>query len=819
MSLKKHYNDRPFGHPGIAPRWTSSAKDGIVTAFSTSSRVWATVSHGILNEVYYPTIDKPQIRDLQFLITDGVNFVHEEKRDLNREITCISCSDGATLAYRIVNADPEGRYRITKEIIADSDRDCVLMHAHIDIVDEWEGRLQLYVLLAPHIGGGGWGNYARSQQVAGKRVLIAWKDKVCVALGVDQGFVEASCGYVGYSDGWQDLKKHFHLKYVFDEAEDGNIAVIGQVDIATCSNFVVGLAFGDQRHAAVTTLSQALSVPFPVHKERFLDAWQHASGRVCDLSSHTGDKGLLYRVSHNVLLAHEDKTYRGAHIASASIPWGDAKGDEDLGGYHLVWARDMVQTALALLACGDTENPRRSLIYLACSQKADGSFPQNFWLNGEAYWSGIQLDEVAFPIILAWRLWQAKGLGEFDPLPMVKAAAAFLVRQGPTTQQERWEEAGGYSPSTLAATIAALICAADFVRAHHDVTTAHFLEDYADYLESHIEQWTVTTKGTLVPGITRHYIRILPVELQDNSPNVDPNTAMVTLSNQRPEGPCQFPAREIVDAGFLELVRYGIRYPEDVLIEDSLRVVDAVLKVETPFGPCWHRYNHDGYGDGPTGQPFLGWGQGRAWPLLTGERGHYELAAGRDPQVYIRAIEGFASEGGMLPEQIWDEDHPDLGMTLGRPAGSAMPLAWAHAEYIKLVRSATDGRVFDRVAPVAARYLNTRRRKPKWPLEYWKPIHQVREVVAGCTLRIMAPAAFVLHWSADEWTQAMDTPSKTGCLGIAIVDIPVRPEQRQPIRFTFFWTESTCYPFFSCRAEQWEGHDYCVVVRPATDGV
>jgi len=94
----------------------------------------------------------------------------------------------------------------------------------------------------------------------------------------------------------------------------------------------------------------------------------------------------------------------------------------------------MVNSATGLLAGNDVETPRRALVYLAASQQRDGGFPQNFWLDGTPYWRGIQLDEVAFPVILAWRLWKAEALGEFDPYPMVNAAAAYLVRQGPMTQ-------------------------------------------------------------------------------------------------------------------------------------------------------------------------------------------------------------------------------------------------------------------------------------------------------------------------------------------------------------------------------------------------
>jgi glucoamylase len=729
-----------FGPAGMTPRWTSSSKDGVGTAYSTSSRVWFTLSHGILNEIYYPTIDRPQIRDFEFLITDGETFFHEEKRDLDSQIEYI---EQDTLGYRIVSTDRKRRYRIIKEIIADPHQPCVLISARVEAAPKWADRLQLYALLAPHLEVGGWGNWAHGFRVAGKDILIAWKGRTYLAVGAKAGFIRTSCGYVGASDGWQDLHDNFRMDWEFERAEDGNVAVIGQIDITKNKEFTIGIAFGDGLHAAVSILTQSLGIAFAEHRERYIEQWHRVCCDIPNLDKHSSDNGRLYRVSHSLLLAHEDKTYAGALIASASVPWGDAKGDEDLGGYHLVWTRDMVNSMTGLLACNDTVTPRRALIYLACSQRPDGGFPQNFWIDGTPYWGGIQLDEVAFPLMLAWRLWKIDALGDFDPYLMVKYAAAYLIRQGPVTQQERWEENSGYSPSTLAASIAALICAADFTRSRGEKESATFLEDYADFLESHIERWTVTTQGILVPEIPRHYIRIFPTDINDPARDEDPNRGLLAIRNRPPGGPWEFPAKDVVDAGFLELVRYGIRKPGDMLIEDSLRVVDAVLKVETPFGPCWRRYNHDGYGQRPDGGPYQGWGKGRAWPLLTGERGHYELACGRDPRPYISAMEGFASRGGMLPEQVWDEsDQAQLGMYLGRPTGSAMPLMWAHAEYIKLLRSTANGQIFDLIPIVAGRYVS---KKGRNDLEVWKPVRQVRQVAAGQVLRVQAPAPFRLH--------------------------------------------------------------------------
>ena len=240
-----------------------------------------------------------------------------------------------------------------------------------------------------------------------------------------------------------------------------------------------------------------------------------------------------------------------------AIPWGEDKGDEDMGGYHLVWTRDMVQTATALLASGHTETPSRALIYLATCQQEDGGFPQNFWLNGEPYWRGVQLDQISFPILLAWRMNQIGALSDFDPYSMVMGAARKLMLHGPATSQERWEEASGYSPSTLAVNIASLVCAACLARQRGDQASAQFMLDHADFLESHVEKWTVTTQGTLGPGIARHHIRINPVNINDWSPDENPNTGSLVLANRAPGSQYLFAAKEIVDAEILELVRYG----------------------------------------------------------------------------------------------------------------------------------------------------------------------------------------------------------------------------------------------------------------------
>ena len=378
--------------------------------------------------------------------------------------------------------------------------------------------LRLYALCAPHLEVGGWGNSGYVARVAGRTILIAERKGTWLALAATVPFSRVSCGYVGRSDGWTDLAGNFQMDWEFDHAPDGNIALTGELDLTGTREFTLGLAFGNSQHHAVSTLFQALSTPFAEHCKRFAEQWERSSAGILPLEKASGDGGNLYRASFNLLRAHEDKSYPGAFIASLSIPWGEAVGDEDQGGYHLVWTRDMVNSANAMLAAGDRTTPLRALIYLNVSQQENGGFAQNFWIDGEPYWRGVQLDEVAFPILLAWRLQRENALQDFDPYPMVLRAAAYLVRHGPLTPQERWEEVSGYSPSTLASNIAALICAACFARERGDDATAKYLEEYADFLECHVESWTVTTEGTLLPGVARHYLRILPERADNPTP-------------------------------------------------------------------------------------------------------------------------------------------------------------------------------------------------------------------------------------------------------------------------------------------------------------
>ena len=793
-----------FGAPGLQARWTSSKKDAVCTAYAASSRVWFTVSHGTLNEIYYPTIDRPQTRDMELIFTDGETFVHEEKRDFEYDFHYI---DPDALAVRVVASDLQGRYTVTKEFISDPHHPVVLVHVKLEGEEAVLSRLKCYALLAPHLNGGGAGNSARSIEVAGRRSILAWKDNTSLAMGASCGFSRTSCGYVGSSDGFQDLQSNMRMDWEFGQALDGNLAVMGEIDIARQREFTIAISFGDGYHAALAGMMQSLSVPYEEHLNRFVLQW-HRAASPDRLAAASTDNGRLMRISHNTILAHEDKTYSGAFIASASIPWGNAKGDDDLGGYHLVWTRDMIQSATALLACGRVDTARRALVYLACTQRPDGSFAQNFWIDGTPYWTGIQLDEVAFPIMLAWRLWKVNGLGDFDVFPFVENAAAFLVRYAPVTQQERWEEASGYSPSTLATVISALVCAADIARAHHAPELGGFLESYADWIEDHLDAWTTTDNGCLLPEVKRHYVRICPPAPDQQFYNAAAGEGRYNVANRAPGERYNFEAREIVDAGFLELVRYGVRRADDPLIVDSLKVIDHVLKIDTPYGPCWRRYNHDGYGQQKDGEPFIHYGQGRAWPILTGERAHYELAAGGDFRSLIKAMERFSSFGGMLPEQVWDfADMPEQGLYFGRSAGSAQPLVWCHAEYLKLLRSAVDGEVFDRISVVADRYSVPRAQRIfHSENEYFQVSRPLHHVPSGKKLQVLDAKRFLVLWTTDGWHSKHVTDAKLiGYAGFC-AEIAITPEMGETMELTLHWVDD----------DRWLGRNFVLTLGGET---
>jgi glucoamylase len=513
----------------------------------------------------------------------------------------------------------------------------------------------------------------------------------------------------------------------------------------------------------------------------------------------------LYHISAAVLRTHESKRVEGGIIASLSIPWGFSKPDDDLGGYHLAWPRDLVEIAGGFIAIGAHEHVRRVLRYLQVTQEPDGHWSQNMWLDGRPYWQGIQMDETALPILLvdlAARNGVLDARGKSALWPMVHKAAVFLARNGPVSPQDRWEEEPGYAPFTIATEIAALLVAADLADAAAKTVAAEYLRETADAWNASIERWLYVagTELAALHGVDGYYVRVAQ---PDQAAASSPCHGFVPIKN-RPPDQATGPAARMVSLDSLAFVRFGLRAPDDARIVSTVKVIDATLKVETPRGPAWHRYPCDAYGEHPDGEPYNGTGVGRAWPLLTGERAHYELAAGRSDaaQRLARAMETFAGESGLLPEQVWDSaDIPDRELFIGHPTGGAMPLAWAHAEYLKLSRSLHDGEIFDRPPQTVERYLRNGMTSHRVS---WRFNNKVRTMPAGKVLRIETLAPALVHWSADGWHTVRDDASRDTTLGVHVLDLATAhlcPGAR--IDMAFYWPE----------VDRWEGTDYLVCVE------
>ena len=800
------------GWPGIPPRWTSSAKTGVGTALNRSSRVWFTLSHGILNEVYFPRVDMACTRDLGLLVTNGKDFFSEEKRHCRFEIMPV---EPGVPAFRLTNTELSGAYRIEKEVSADPHRNVVLQKIKFadlrsndpkaDDSRQNAPAYQLFALLAPHLGNNGSNNTGWSGDYKGVPMLFAdYPGGLALALGCSVPWKKMSVGFAGYSDGWQELSRDFQLSQQYDRAENGNVALTGQVDLAASGGeFVLALGFGGNWAEAGELVRAAFLDDYNMVFQEYVSQWRGWQKTLLPL-----DRSLeqdVYRTSTSVLRVHESKDFLGGVIASLSIPWGFNKGDDDLGGYHLVWPRDLVETAGGFLAAGATGDAIRVLHYLEATQEADGRWPQNMWLDGRPYWNGLQMDEAAFPILLVDLIRQKapNALGDVKRWwPMVKKAVSFLACNGPVTQQDRWEEDAGYSPFTLAVEVAGLLAAADIADAVNEKGIATYTRDLADTWNESIERWTYSRDGDLARqiGIDGYYVRIAPPEVDCAA---SPNEGFVPIKN-RPAGENLQRASHVISPDALALVRFGLRAPDDPKILNTIKVIDALLKVRLPQGPCWYRYNDDGYGEHADGSPFNGTGIGRPWPLLAGERAHYELAAGNvsGAQELLRSMEGSTGGSRLFPEQVWDNaDIPERELFLGKPTGSACPLVWAHSEYIKLVRSLKDGKIFDQSQQTVKRYVVEHRKAVYWS---WRFNNKCRTIPRGKSLRIALMAPAMVHWSMDGWQTAQDSTTRDSGIGIHFVDLPTsRLDTGHSAVFTILWMQP----------QHWEGTDFTVTIE------
>ena len=776
------------GAPGLSPTWCSSNKEMVGCSLGTS-RLWFTIGGGIVNEVYFPRVDTPQIRDLGLFVGDGAGFWVEVKRLWQHSV---ELAGPGVPAVRIVHHHE--RFELALRVTPCASRDVLL----IEVSLSGDQTLKPYVLLAPHLGGSGWSNRAAVVTHRGRRLLWAQQGPFALALAAvtaqqQDAFGRASAGFVGVSDGWQDFDRNGRLTWEYDEAGPGNVALIGELP----PQAVLALGFGSSPDSAATLALTALSEPFTIAWQRQLTAWTNWHTRCAHdvlcmgLPPECADQ---VRLSTMVLRVHQDRTYPGAIVASLSVPWGNTS--EERPGYHLVWPRDLVESAGALLAVGALEEARNVLRYLLATQHADGHWSQNQWLGGTAYWEGLQLDETAFPVLLAVALDERDALEGTEVRGMIERALSFLIRNGPVSQEDRWEENAGLNTFTLAVCISALVAGAAYLPAEgRELVLA-----IADYWNARLESWTsVGEDGALahqydVPG---YYIRVAPEQ---------------TLLTLRPEGVLpirnqqvdpQLPAGAQVGVDFLQLVRYGLRRADDPLVVATVKLVDALLKVDTPSGPVWHRYNHDGYGEHDDGSAYNGSGRGRGWPLLTGERGHYELCLGHDPLPFLRTMTRVASAGGMVPEQVWDAAPiPSRGLTLGRPTGSAMPLVWAHAEFLKLVASRKLRRPFDRPDSVWQRYAGKR---PALTQVFWTEQAPANALPEGCALTLLLREAGTVRWGVDGWQNVREQSTRANPLGLHLLALDA---QRLPA--------GRCIDFTYRTGAGWVDKDFHVQVVPPT---
>ena len=745
------------GGPGKDAQWASAGKQGVGTSASSQSKVWFTLQGGALTEVYYPDVTVANVHLLQFVVINSKTKKVETERDdaIHKLITENEYYGGTPLtASQIVgmrqaginvpsqakqrnedvlipqnslqfiqqNTAKNNKWKIKKRYITDVENDTVLIRVIFETTDK---NLDLYLYYDPSLGNSGMHDTAWNQ---GEILFAQDKDK-CSALIIGEGrnserIAEISNDFYKINNENFDGKEN--LSGLGNRAENGNVAQIAQI-VSTdkkFANFTLALGFGETPQEALNSASNTIKKGFDKTYGQFVRGWNDYIKTIPKVDPK-------YQAQFNMaamqLKAHEDKKNPGANIASLSVPWGGGENanENNVGGYHLVWSRDLYQVATAFMALGDKAAAERALDFLfKVQQKPDGSFPQNSWLDGRPFWGSLQMDEVAYPLILAYQL------GKNDKASYenhVKKAADFIVKNGPATPQERWEEESGYSPSTIAAEIAGLVCAAEIARKNGDRKSAELYLKTADDWQANIEKWTATTTGKYGDG--NYYLRIT----QNGKPDAGEK---IELNN----GSGFFDEREIVDAGFLELVRLGIKSPNDPLIVKSLKVIDQVIKADTPNGAGFYRYNHDGYGEMDDGRRW-NWdgkytGKGRLWALLSGERGQYEIAlcekenavfqktAAKNPRFSNQAIAcqmhaysrlntmaGFANDGLMIPEQVWDSPKVPVAdsqfspnLKFGEGTGSATPLAWSMAQFIRLAANLKAGRNLDTPDIVYARY-------------------------------------------------------------------------------------------------------------------
>jgi glucoamylase len=689
------------------------------------SKLWYTLADGALSEVFFPFIDRVALHELRFFASAGGAPPVDDSSDGQHRVTWVS---PGVPAFTVDSTHHE--YRLTKEFFSDPEENVLLIAATFtpELPD-----VRLYMQASAHWQPGTEGNFANVLDTHPPALLLRQQDVWICIVGP---FSRGTAGYYRTSDLQVDLNDgDGYLTTSYDRAGPGNVAVGAEIGIRAGS-FQIAIGFAHSRADAEEVARQALQKGAGNVRQAFERAWRAMPDMPQALSKVSGDEGMLARASLTVLRCLEDKSHAGAFIAAPSAPWGESNHNGN-HVYHLVWPRDLCRIATALLDSGDVAAALRAFRHLQVHQRPDGGWYQNWFVDGSPHWTSTELDQVALPILLAWRLGVA-GCLDHDPYPvMVRPAAQFLIREGPLTQLDRWEDLGGLSPSTLATCIAALVVSAEFAHDAGEHLAASHLRAVADYWNDRVETWCSTPAG--------QYVRL------SGDPDHRPTEGAIA-----PE--------------FLELVRYGLRRPKDERILRSLQSVDSALKVSLPAGPGWRRYVGDLYGEHEDGSPWDGSGRGRPWPVLTGERARHFFSMGLPAAEMVRTLEGFAGQGLMLPEQVWDAaDIPGRGLQVGRPNGSATPLGWAHAEYLELLVTIALAGFPDIVTPARRRYTEGPSHEPAF---VWSHKHQITRLAAGRRLRVQLPRPGAVHYTFDDWKTFEEVEATDTTLGVWVAEVP-----------------------------------------------
>ena len=747
------------GAPGAASYFDLARKDCVGTAANKGSKVWYTVAGGVLSDVYEPTIDNTDVSTLQYVVTDGSTFTDLQTRDMSYTVA----ADPAGMSCTVTSTDAAHGFRLVTTYLTDPASDTVLMHTRLETLPGSTmslSALHLYARLDAHVngnGGGGAQNAGANSGVvdtsAGAPVPVVFSTNTVtnaanrdyavptyMALAASAPATAASVGYAGTaSDGLTQLDAA-HALMPYTSAPDGHIVATADVTPGRNGTVTLALGFGRTQAQSVAVATGSLRTSFTQVAAEYESGWSaydaglrkppaHFPGltpaQAASLKSH-------YYLSANVLKASEDKTYPGAIVASLASPWGQAvpagtlaNGEPSyFGSYREVFARDLYEAVTGLLADGDVATARAATLFLFDRQQLpNGSMPRNSLLNGEAApdTGGTQLDEAAYPILLAY----LTGLGGDASLYAghIRAAADFLVANGPSFGVERWEEQSGYSPSTIAAEIAGLTAASAIAQQQGDMARADLYQATADDFQRNIKKWTVTTTG---PDGPSYFIRL--------SKTGDPNAAIsYGLGNGGPT----LDQRSVLDGGFQELVRLGELPVSDADVQASLGIIDSRIAVTTPSGTGYYRYGDnatagsaDGYGDcyqpsqtscSTTGAPWppTGTGTGHLWPVLSGERAESDVAEGNiaGAESLLQSMISSSSGVGLVPEQAWEDPGlaaspygsdpatASIGFTDGKAAGSASPLTWAQAQELRLILSVGTGSNVDTPALTTKRYV------------------------------------------------------------------------------------------------------------------